>query len=76
MESPPPKKLKQNSITVSLGPLSTITHRELRQELNGIDHLHLSVESGSANSVFKVQSIELGSVISKENERSVRSASD
>lgn len=73
MDAPPTKKAKDTSSVKILSPLEVISHRELRKELSKSGEFDLFIESGSANSVFKVRNLDLSCEISG-NEGTLRSS--
>ena len=70
------KRRKGNCGAITIGPLDTISHSDLRSGLAGFDFLNLSVKSGSANSVFKVEKVNLEKIILNKNEGTVRCSED
>ena len=59
---PPPKKSKQSTKNLTLGPFDSISHKELRDHLSQSENLKLNIESGSADSIFIVKSVDLKSL--------------
>ena len=72
MDSPSAKKVKSSSSFITLGPLDSISHRGLIEAEKGYEHLEIVIESGSANSVFKFQTVDLDN----KNEKSIRIVTD
>ena len=60
MENSPKAKIQKLSTNqISLAPLETISHKEIREELGKAQTVLLNIPAGSGVSVFEVEAIEL-----------------